>query len=75
LPFYCIRVISDDARTSFDVDFNRARRSDGTFSGWRIAAQAGFNRRRWRCLMDLKRGGEQASHNLAAFFRHCRFPF
>ena len=75
MPFYCIRAISDDARTSFDVDFNRARRPDGTFSGWRIAAQAGFSRRRWRCVMDLKRAGEQASQNLAAFFQHCRFTF
>lgn len=75
LPFYCVRAISDDARTSFEVDFNAARRPDGTFSGWRIAAQAGISRRRWRHLMDLKHAGEQASRSLAAFFEHCRFPF
>ena len=75
VPFFCIRAISDDARTSFHVDFNRARRSDGTFSGWRIAAQAGFSPRRWRCLMDLKRAGEQASESLAAYFQQCRFTF
>jgi hypothetical protein len=73
LPFYCVRAISDDARTSFEVDFNAARRPDGTFSGWRIAAQAGLSRRRWRQLMDLKRVGEQASRNLAAFFERCSF--
>jgi hypothetical protein len=73
LPFYCVRAISDDARTSFEVDFNAARRRDGTFSGWRIAAQAGLSRRRWRQLMDLKRVGEQASRNLAAFFERCSF--
>jgi hypothetical protein len=65
--------VSDDARTSFEVDFNAARRPDGTFSGWRIAAQAGLSPRRWRHLMDLKRAGEQASRNLAAFFERCRF--
>ena len=75
LPFYCVRAISDDARTSFEVDFNAARRPDGTFSGWRIAAQAGFSRRRWRQLMDLKRAAEQASRNLAAFIEHCSFTF
>jgi adenosylhomocysteine nucleosidase len=75
LPFYCVRAVSDDARTSFEVDFNAARRPDGTFSGWRIAAQAGLSPRRWRRLMDLKRAGEQASRNLAAFFERCRFQF
>jgi adenosylhomocysteine nucleosidase len=75
LPFYCVRAVSDDARTSFEVDFNAARRADGTFSGWRIAAQAGLSPRRWRHLMDLKRAGERASRNLAAFFEHCRFQF
>jgi adenosylhomocysteine nucleosidase len=73
LPFYCVRAVSDDARTSFAVDFNAARRPDGTFSGWRIAAQAGLSPRRWRRLMDLKRDGERASRNLAAFLEHCRF--
>jgi adenosylhomocysteine nucleosidase len=73
LPFFCIRAVSDDARTSFEVNFNAARRPDGRFSGWRIAAQAGLSPRRWRHLMDLKRAGEQASRNLAAFFEHCSF--
>jgi adenosylhomocysteine nucleosidase len=75
LPFYCVRAVSDDARTSFEVDFNAARRPDGTFSGWQIAAQAGLNLRRWRHLMDLKRAGEQASRNLGAFLEQCSFQF
>lgn len=75
LPFYCIRAVSDDARTSFEVDFNAARRPDGTFSGWRIVAQAGLSPRRWRHLMDLKRAGELASKNLATFFEHCSSTF
>ncbi|MEX2300617.1 MAG: hypothetical protein WD733_06755 [Bryobacterales bacterium] len=74
LPFYCVRAISDDARTSFEVDFNAARRPDGTFSGWRIAAQAGISPRRWRHLMELKRAADKASRNLAAFIEQCRFP-
>jgi adenosylhomocysteine nucleosidase len=75
LPFYCIRAVSDDAQTSFELDFNQARRSDGTFSGWRIAAQAGLGGRRWRQLMDLRRAGQQAACNLAAFFERCSFKF
>jgi adenosylhomocysteine nucleosidase len=75
LPFYCVRAVSDDARTSFEVDFNAARRPDGTFSGWRIVAQAGLSPRRWGQLMELKRAGERASRNLAAFFEHCSFKF
>jgi nucleoside phosphorylase len=74
LPFYCVRAVSDDARTSFEINFNAARRPNGTFSGWRVAAQAGLSRRRWRHLMDLKRASELASRNLAAFFEQCSFP-
>ena len=41
LPFFCVRAISDAAGTSFEMDFNRCRRADGTFSGWKVLAQAG----------------------------------
>lgn len=75
LPFYCVRAVSDDARTSFEVDLNATRRPDGTFSGWKIVAQAGLSRRRWRHLMDLKRASEVASRNLAAFLQRCSFEF
>jgi adenosylhomocysteine nucleosidase len=74
VPFYCVRVVSDHANTDFPVDFNRARRPDGTFSGWKLAAQAGLNPRRWQRLLDLKRDADLASRRLAEFLKTCQFP-
>lgn len=73
VPFYCVRVVSDHANTDFLVDFNRARRRDGTFSGWHLAAQAGLSPRRWSQLLDLKRDADLASQRLAAFLTASRF--
>lgn len=73
IPFYCVRVVSDHANTDFPVDFNRARRPDGSFAGWRILAQAGLNSSRWQRLLDLKRDADLASHRLAEFLKICRF--
>jgi nucleoside phosphorylase len=73
LPFYCVRVVSDHAHTDFPVDFNRARRADGTFAGWRILGQAGLNSSRWKRLLDLKRDAELASQRLAEFLKTCQF--
>ncbi len=74
LEFFCVRAVSDTAQTDFPVDFNRARRSDGTFSGWNIAVQAGCSPQRWRRLFQLQRDAETASRSLARFLRQCRFP-
>jgi adenosylhomocysteine nucleosidase len=73
IPFYCVRVVSDHAYADFPVDFNRARRPDGTFAGWKILAQAGFSSSRWQRLLDLKRDAELASERLAAFLSTCTF--
>lgn len=73
VPFYCVRVVSDRADTDFAVDFNRARKSDGTFSGWGIVAQAGLSPRRWKHLFGLKRDADLASKRLAEFLTDCRF--
>ena len=74
LLFYAVRVISDAADEDLEFDFNRARRADGTFSGWAVVVQAGLSRRRWRKLFELKRNGEEASRALARFLALCRFP-
>lgn len=73
IPFYCVRVVSDQAYTDFPVDFNRARRPDGSFAGWKILAQAGFSSSRWQRLLELKRDAELASHRLADFLKTCTF--
>ena len=75
LPLYCVRSISDEAHTAFEIDFNRARRKDGTFSGWRVLAQAGFRPSRWRHLMKLRRDGIKASLRLGQCLQQCRFDF
>lgn len=73
VPFYCVRVVSDGAVADFPVDFNRARRPDGTFSGWRVLAQAGLRPGRWKRLLALKRDADLASQCLADFLSTCRF--
>ena len=73
LPFYCVRAVSDESGTSFEIDFNRCRRADGTFSGWRVAAQAGISLRRWKQLSALRRDARRASMALGTFFRHASF--
>ena len=73
LPFFCIRVISDEARTSLPIDLNRARRSDGTFSGWRVAALALARPSCWKGLRRLKADSELAAAELAAFFSRAKF--
>ncbi len=73
IPFYCVRVVSDRSDADFPVDFNRARRADGTFSGWHLATQAGLSSSRWKRLAALKRDADLASQNLAQFLKTCRF--
>jgi nucleoside phosphorylase len=73
VPFYCVRVVSERADADFPVDFNRARRPNGTFSGWKLAAQAGLSPRRWENLLAIKRDASLASRRLAEFLRTCQF--
>ena len=73
LPFYCVRAISDKAATNLGIDFNAARRSDGTFSGWRIAGQAGLSPSRWLELFSLWRDAQKAAATLARLLTQCRF--
>ena len=75
LPFFCVRVVSDEAETSFPIDFNRARRPDGTFSGWRVLAQAMTRPSCWQALGRLKADSERAAAALAEFFRGAKFDF
>ena len=75
LPFYCLRAVSDEADTSLIMDWNSARRSDGTFSGWSLLAQAAAHPRHWRKLHVLRRDAQRASAALGRLFQHCRFDF
>ncbi len=74
LPFFCIRSISDDSETDLGIDFNRARRSDGTVSGWRVLGQAVHKPSLLPTLNRLRRSASEASRNLAEFLSECQFP-
>ena len=58
---------------SFPIDLNGARRPDGTFSGWRVAAQALARPSCWKSLRRLKADSELAAVELAAFFSRAKF--
>ena len=73
LPVYCVRAVSDESDTSFEIDFNRCRRVDGSFSGWRVAAQAGISPQRWKRLLALRRDTRRASLALGVFFGQAGF--
>ncbi len=73
LPFYCVRSISDDAAASFPLDFNRARRDDGTFSGWELAAQVALEPSSLKELWALRRNAEAACQALGSFLQGCEF--
>jgi len=71
LPFYCVRVVSDAAQTSFLIDFNRALRSDGSFSVANLVWRMGLHRARWQQVLKLKRDSDLAAHSLAEFLSAC----
>ena len=73
LPFFCVRVVSDEANVSLPVVFNKTRRPNGTFSEWRVLAQALIRPSCWSRLRQLKIDSEQASIALAGFFGKAKF--
>ncbi len=74
LPFFCIRVISDTATEDLPVDFNRARRADGSISPWNVVGQALCRPARWPGLVRLHRNASCAAQLLGAFLERCEFP-
>lgn len=74
LPFYCIRVVSDEAAQSFGLDFNKLRRPDGRFDTPRILLAAFRSGPRGLAgLWSLSRQGARASRELGGFLANCRF--
>ena len=74
IPFFCVKVVTDTARESFPIDFNRMRDSRGAFSRARIARAALrhpfllFPR-----LMELDRKCKKAAAILGDFLADCRY--
>jgi len=73
LPFFCVRVVSDAAGESLEMDFNRARLADGRFSVFRILIEAGVSAVRWGYLRELWRRDRLAATTLGEYFASCRF--
>ncbi|MCC7155865.1 MAG: hypothetical protein IT161_14920 [Bryobacterales bacterium] len=73
LPFYCIRVVSDEASASLPLDFNRFRNSRGDFDRGRIARAAALRPWTWPGLIHLSRNCRRASVTLGDFLADCRF--
>lgn len=73
LPFYCVRVVSDGAEQSLEIDYNRAWLADGRFSAARIVMQAGLSPGRWKELAGLWRATRSASETLGELLERLEF--
>ena len=74
VPFYCVRAVTDLAGEGFAIDFERARRADGSLPASRIlwAALA----KRSMGLRELARLGwrsRRASARLGEYLAGCQF--
>lgn len=72
LPFACIKVVSDTADESFDLDFNQMRGSDGRIARGKIGLYALTHPNKIAGLMKLKRRAEGAAKVLGEFLVSCR---
>ena len=73
IPYRCIRVVTDTAGETFDIDLNAARRPDGRFDHRRILLQV--LRRPWTRIPELARlatRSHQAAEKLGDFLAGCR---
>ena len=73
VPFYCVRVVSDEAGEDLPLDFNRFRNPDGRLSRRRIAAAALKHPGRIPALIKLDRSANRASQALGEFLVNCQF--
>jgi adenosylhomocysteine nucleosidase len=72
-PFYCVRVVSDNAFEPMPLDFNRYRDRKGRFSIPRIAGAAAFRPTVIPALLRLEINCRQASAALGDFLVSCHF--
>jgi adenosylhomocysteine nucleosidase len=73
VPFYCIRVISDEAGEDLPLDFNRFRKPDGRLSRARILAGVLQHPGKIPALMKLDRSANLASRALGEFLANCQY--
>ncbi len=73
VPFYAIRVVTDTARESFPLDFNRLRDPEGRFDRVKIIAAALRNPGSFPALLKLDRRCKAAAQTLGDFIADTRF--
>lgn len=73
IPFYCIRVVSDDAHGDLPVDFNRFRKGDGSIDTPRVVRNAVLKPWIWPRMIRMAFDGARASRNLGDYLADCRF--
>lgn len=72
-PFYCVRVVSDEAGQDLPLDFNRFRNRDGRISKARVVAGVLQHPGRIPALIKLDRSANRASRALGEFLANCQF--
>lgn len=72
LPFACIKVVSDRADESFDLDFNQMRSEEGRIARGKIGLYALTHPNKVPGLLRLKRRAEGAAKILGEFLVRCR---
>lgn len=73
IPFYCVRVVSDEAAERMPLDFNQYRDREGRFSRARIAAAALLRPSAIAALLRFDARCRQAALSLGEFLADCRF--
>jgi len=72
LPFACIKVISDRADESFEVDLNEMRTREGRINRGKIGVYALSHPHKIGAIFKLKRRAEGAARVLGEFLVSCR---
>jgi len=72
LPFACIKVVSDRADESFNLDFNEMRSDEGRISRGKIGVYALTHPNKIGGLLRFKRRAEGAAKVLGEFLVSCR---
>ena len=73
IPFYAIKVVTDTARDSFPLDFNRMRDAVGRFSRAKILGAAFRRPAVFPDLLRLNKTSKRAAEALGNFIADTRF--
>jgi len=72
LPFLCIKVVTDRADESFELNLNEMRDANGRISRGKIAVYAATHPQSVPELLRLRRRANEAANQLGEFLASCR---